>query len=62
MHPAIFMTFDLIACGTILGFASTKLEFITSFSHPYTCNGPGCPVETVRTVEYIGCAIALVDA
>lgn len=56
------MTFDLIACGTILGFASTKLEFITSFSHPYTCNGLGCPVETVRIVEYIGCAIALVDA
>lgn len=64
IHPAIYMTFDLIATGTILGFTAAKLDFVTVFRHEYSClyQRGQCDARTLKRVEYFGCVIGILDS
>ncbi|ODM15107.1 hypothetical protein SI65_09346 [Aspergillus cristatus] len=67
IHPAIYITFDLIAFGTVLGWCVTKLEFVASYGSRHSCNhGPPGSCDTVarvlKGVEYFGCVVGILDS
>ncbi|OJJ84434.1 uncharacterized protein ASPGLDRAFT_332666 [Aspergillus glaucus CBS 516.65] len=67
IHPAIYIIFDLIAFGTVLGWCATKLELVASYGSQYSCNhGPPGSCDTVarvlKGVGYFGCVVGILDS
>ncbi|EYE99181.1 uncharacterized protein EURHEDRAFT_130839 [Aspergillus ruber CBS 135680] len=62
IHPAIYITFGLIAFGTILGCCAAKLHFVTSYGSQYSCDrrySGTCNIYSMqlRVMEYFGCVV-----